>query len=306
VGSIVQTATVFNIQKFSLDDGPGIRTVVFLKGCLLRCVWCSNPESQRRDPQVEWKESACIGCGACCAAAPSAGAVERAGKRHVDIRNLGFSSPEAEAAIAACPRRAITRTGETKTAGEVLEICLQDKPFYEDSQGGVTLSGGEAMIWPEFCIELLSRLHEEGIDTCMETEAYVPQGVFQAVAAHLDHLLIDMKHADPAKHRAATGVGIDLIGANTRWAIEAGLDVLIRTPVVPDFNDSTEDARQMARRLRELGAERVQLLPFHNFGESKYALLDRDYALRGVKDLRPEDLDQYRQVFIDEGVEAFF
>lgn len=306
MGSIVQAATVLNIQKFSLDDGPGIRTAVFLKGCPLRCAWCSNPESQRRDPQVEWRESACIGCGACCAAAPSAGAVERAGKRHVDIRNLSFSSPEAEAAIAVCPARALTRTGETKTVDEVLEICLQDRPFYEDSQGGVTLSGGEAMVWPEFCSELLSRLREEGIDTCMETEAHVPQQVFRAVAAHLDHLLIDMKHWDPVRHRTATGVGIGLIGANTRWAIEAGLDVLVRTPVIPDFNDSLADARQMARRLKGLGVGRVQLLPFHNFGEGKYALLDRDYALRGTRDLHPEDLGRYRHALIDEGVEAFF
>ena len=169
----MQTATVFNIQKFSLNDGPGIRTVVFLKGCPLRCAWCSNPESQQRAPQLEWKESACVGCGACLAAAPNAKAAERAGKRHIDVRTLRGDAPEAKAAVAACPARALTCTGETKTVDEVLRVCLQDQPFYEDSGGGVTLSGGEALTWPDFCEELLGRLRDEGIDTCIETEAHV-------------------------------------------------------------------------------------------------------------------------------------
>lgn len=140
----MESATVFNIQKFSLNDGPGIRTVVFLKGCPLRCAWCANPESQHRAPQLEWKESACVGCGACLDAAPGAAAVEYAGKRHVDVRKLRGDTPEAHAAVAACRAHALTRIGETKTVEEVLQVCLQDKPFYEDSGGGVTLSGGEA------------------------------------------------------------------------------------------------------------------------------------------------------------------
>lgn len=125
----MQTATVFNIQKFSLNDGPGIRTVVFLKGCPLRCAWCANPESQGRLPQLEWKESACVGCGACLAAAPDAVAIEYAGKRHVDVRHLRGDSEQAQAAVRACPTRALTRTGETKTVEEVLKVCLQDKPL---------------------------------------------------------------------------------------------------------------------------------------------------------------------------------
>ena len=302
----MHTATVFNIQKFSLNDGPGIRTVVFLKGCPLRCAWCSNPESQRRAPQLEWKESACIGCGACLAAAPGADAVEYAGKRHVDVRTLRGYTPEAQAAIRACPTRALTCTGETKTVDEVLRVCLQDQPFYEDSDGGVTLSGGEALTWPDFCEALLVRLHEEGIDTCIETEAHVSPQVFQRIAAHLDHLLVDLKHVDSARLKERTGVDDHLMLANLRWAIEQGLDVLPRTPVIPGFNDSLDDARAMARWLREAGATRVQLLPFHNFGESKYELLDMPYTLHGVKNLHPEDLEDYRQAYLDEGIDAFF
>ena len=302
----MQTTTVFNIQKFSLNDGPGIRTVVFLKGCPLRCAWCSNPESQRRAPQLEWKESACVGCGACLAAAPSARTREIAGKRHVDIRELQGDSKQAQAAVAACPTHALTCTGEVKAIEEVLRVCLQDQPFYEDSGGGVTLSGGEALTWPDFCVDLLEALHEHDIDTCIETEAHVAPAVFKRVAPLLDHMLIDLKHVDSARLRHNVGVNGQTMLANLRWALANHPDVLPRTPVIPDFNDSLDDAHLMAQWLREAGGTRVQLLPFHNFGEGKYALLDMPYRLRGIKSLHPEDLKDYQQAYLDEGIEAFF
>ena len=302
----MQSATIFNIQKFSLNDGPGIRTVVFLKGCPLRCAWCSNPESQVRTPQLEWKESACIGCGACLSAAPGAGAREISDKRHVDVRGLRGDTDEARAAMAACPTRALSIVGKATTVEEVLQVCLQDQPFYEDSGGGVTLSGGEALMWPDFCDELLDRLHEESIDTCIETEAHVAPQVFQRIASHLDHMLVDLKHVDASKLEAQTGGRADLMLENLRWALANHPDVLPRTPVIPGFNDRLDDARAMARWLRKVGGTRVQLLPFHNFGEGKYTLVDMPYAWGGVKNLRPENLAAYRQVYLDEGLEAFF
>ena len=302
----MQSATVFNIQKFSLNDGPGIRTVVFLKGCPLHCAWCANPESQACAPQLEWKESACVGCGACLSAAPDAGIREISGKRHIDVRGLRGDSDVAHAAVGACPTRALSVVGETKTVDEVVEVCLQDQPFYEDSGGGVTLSGGEALTWPDFCEELLDRLHEEGIDTCIETEAHVAPRVFQRMASRLDHMLVDLKHVDASRIRDQTGGRADLMLDNLCWALANHPDVLPRTPVIPGFNDSLDDARAMARWLRETGGTRVQLLPFHNFGEGKYALVDMPYSLYGVKNLQPENLVAYRQAYLDEGVEAFF
>ncbi len=306
IGLAMQSATVFNIQKFSLNDGPGIRTVVFLKGCPLRCAWCSNPESQARAPQLEWKESACVGCGACIAAAPDAGVRETNGKRHVDVQTLRGDSDEGRAVVAACPARALSIVGETKTVDEVLSVCLQDQPFYEDSGGGVTLSGGEACAWPDFAVELLEALHAHGIDTCIETEAHVAPEVFQRIAAHLDHMLVDLKHVDTRKLHERTGAKADLILENLHWAIINHPDVLPRTPVIPSFNDRPDEARAMARWLREAGATRVQLLPFHNYGEGKYALVDMPYTLHGVKNLHPEDLRDYQQAYLDEGVDAFF
>ncbi|MCH4083070.1 MAG: glycyl-radical enzyme activating protein [Olsenella sp.] len=302
----MQRATVFNVQKFSLNDGPGIRTVVFLKGCPLHCAWCANPESQSALPQLEWKESACIGCGACLAAAPGARARETSGKRHVDVRNLRGDSDEGRAAVSACPTRALTCTGKMTTTDEVLRACLQDKPFYEESGGGVTLSGGEALLRPDFCEELLVRLHEEDVDTCIETEAHVSPDVFQRIATHLDHMLVDLKHVDAARLLKHTGGKADLMLDNLRWALANHPDVTPRTPVIPGFNDRLEDAHAMARWLREAGGTRVQLLPFHNFGESKYDLLDIDYSLRGVPNLHPVDLRDYQRAYRNEGIDAFF
>jgi pyruvate formate lyase activating enzyme len=302
----MQTATVFNIQKFSLNDGPGIRTVVFLKGCPLRCYWCSNPESQVREPQVEWNERACIGCGRCLEELPGARAIKTGSRRHVDVGTLDARDEHVRRAVQACPMRALSVVGETKDVEEVLEECLKDLPFYRQSGGGVTISGGEPLVWPDFCRELVERLHEEGVDTNMETTAHVNPAAFDAVTRLLDHVYIDMKHGGPREHRAGTGVENDLILANTAHAIAAGTDVLVRIPVIPGFNDSVQVAGMMAARLAEVGATRVQLLPFHNFGESKYDLLGRDYRLRGRKGLQPEDLEAYQKVFSDAGIDTFF
>lgn len=302
----MESATVFNIQKFSLNDGPGIRTVVFLKGCPLRCRWCANPESQRRAPQMEWNRKNCVGCGACLRIFNDVPAVEAEGKRHVDVRAVNASAPEAEAAAAACPGRALTIAGRTRTTEEIFAECMKDEPFYLQSGGGITLSGGEPLTWPAFCVELLKMAADAGLDTNIETTAYTDPGMFAQVTSLLTHAYIDMKHWDADAHRDGTGVDNDLILANTKRAIDAGVDVLVRTPVIPGYNDGLEGARGMAQRLAEVGATRVQLLPFHNFGESKYDMLGLDYSLHGKKNLQADELEDFRQAYIDCGIEAFF
>ena len=188
---------------------------------------------------------------------------------------------------------------------EVLEECLKDLPFYEESGGGVTLSGGEALLWPDFCVELLEKLHANGIHTAIETTAYASAEVFQKVAAHLDYLLIDMKHYDRDMRIKGTGIGNNHILANMKWAIENGKEVLPRIPVIPGFNDSAEDAVGFAARLKEVGATRAQLLPFHQFGEKKYQFLTREYDFSGVANLHPEDLEQMVSVMKENGIDAF-
>lgn len=299
------SATIFNIQQFSLNDGPGIRTVVFLKGCPMRCGWCSNPESQIRTPQFEWDPKSCSGCSACNALPASPGFVKTDRSRAVDVHALRYDDPAALEAVREC--KGLSLVGRARDLDEVVDQCMKDLPFYRQSGGGVTLSGGEPLVWGHFCVALLTALQDRGIDTNIETTGHVPESVFRSALDHLDHVFIDMKHWDEQAHKEGTGVGLSLIERNTSYALHSGKDVLVRTPVIPDYNDKLDDARQMARRLLRLGADRVQLLPFHNFGESKYDLLQRDdYKYRNVPNTHQEDLEDYRQVYEQEGVHAFF
>ncbi|MEA5116628.1 MAG: glycyl-radical enzyme activating protein [Propionicimonas sp.] len=255
-----EVGRVFDIQKFSLHDGPGIRSVVFLKGCPMTCAWCSNPGSQKlRVLQVR------------------------------DPLHPGVRVPDSR----------------DWTVEEVVETCLQDRPFYQESGGGVTLSGGEALVQHRFARTLLHALRQEGVHTALETTGYAAPAVFQRVLAEVDLLLIDVKHHDPELHRRWTGVGNDLPLANLAAALAAGTPLLVRIPVIPGVNDSLADAAAFCRLLKPLGVTELQLLPFHQFGERKYELLDRGYAMAGVPALHAEDLDDYRQAFADGGIHAF-
>ncbi len=297
----MQHARIFNIQKFSVNDGPGIRTTVFFKGCPLRCKWCANPESQLTSVQLLWDEEKCCRCGTCV--------------RTCDCRAISFEDgqvrlhPErcrhCSACLSACPTKALTEEGRMVTTDEVLEECLKDQPFYEESGGGVTLSGGEALLWPDFCVELLEKLHAHDIHTAIETTGYASAETFRRVAAHLDYLLMDMKHYDRAKHIEGTRIGNNHILANMQWAIENGKEVLVRIPVIPGFNDAPEDVPGFAAALKKVGAQRVQLLPFHQFGEKKYQYLTRDYDYTGVANLHPEDLSDMVDALRLEGIDAF-
>ena len=255
-----RTGVVFNIQRFSLHDGPGIRTVVFLKGCPLLCPWCANPESI--NPGVE-----------------------------------EFLDPDTGE---------VTPAGRTRTIEELLEICEADRAFFEESGGGVTLSGGEAMMQHAFAIEMLRRLQAVGIHTAMESTGHVATPVFERALEHLDYLLMDVKHHDRQEHKRWTGGYNDLPLRNLSRAISRGIDICVRIPVIPGVNDTLRDARAFAALLRRLRVERVQLLPFHQFGERKYALLGRPYRMAGIAALRQEDLLDYRDLMRAEGVEAHF
>ena len=297
------TGIVFNIQKFSIHDGPGVRTTVFLKGCPLCCAWCANPESQLPRIQIMYDKQKCLQCRTCVNICPThAVTMEKDSLIHVDFsRCKGCLS-----CVHACPGRALTHEGEEKTVSEVFDECMKDIDFYEESGGGVTISGGEGMSQPEFTEALIRKLKESGVHTAIETTGFVSPAVFRHLAPQFDLLLFDVKHYDPVLHEKGTGVRNEQIVANLTWSQEQGLTILPRIPIIPGFNDRLEDARGIASLLKRIGLVRAQLLPFHQMGERKYEFLNRDYSLTGVKALHPEDLSDYREVFLETGVECFF
>lgn len=247
---------IFNIQKFSINDGPGIRTTVFFKGCPLHCKWCSNPESQNRY-------------------APIADAME----------NELYS-------------------GKDMTAQEVMDVVLKDKLFYEESGGGMTVSGGEPLQQTPFVIELARLAHENGIHVAAETTGFAEPEVFEKFMQSIDLLLMDVKHFDREAHHAGTGVYNDLILKNLRAAVAAGKHIIARIPVIPHFNTGIKTAIGLADLLVEVGVREVNLLPFHQLGENKYNQLNVGYEMSGFKQLRPEALTRYCQQFTDRGLDC--
>ena len=294
--------TVFNIQKFSVNDGPGIRTVVFLKGCPLHCPWCANPESQLARVQVLWDSGRCLHCGRCLEVCPAGAVTQGSGHLRID-HNACTACGDC---VRGCPGRALKTEGEQKTVQQVLDTVLQDLPFYEESGGGLTLSGGEFLAQPVFSENLLLAAKEEELHTCCETTGYAKPELFRKILEFLDFVLFDLKHWDAEIHRSIIGVSNKLPLLNLKAAIASGKGVLPRIPVIPGFNDSPADAAGFSARLREVGADRCQLLPFHQFGENKYALLGKEYRYSGVPALHREELEDYRQVFLNHGVQAFF
>lgn len=294
------TACIFNIQRYSIHDGPGIRTVVFFKGCPLQCLWCSNPESQHGRPELTWDESKCKKCLKCMESCPHQ-AIALLNDRITFAKNHCTYCTNC---AGVCSEKAITILGEYRSLDYVLKEVMKDKDFYEESHGGVTLSGGEVLMQHEFAIALLKELKNKGIHTASETTGYTNPEIFQFFIDNVDLLLFDMKHYDSEKHFASTKVYNDKIIVNLKTAIMHGKDVRIRIPVIPTINNSLDDARGFCKLLKEAGATKVNLLPFHQFGQKKYSLLGKEYKFADVPQLHEEDLQEYKDIFIQNGFDC--
>lgn len=291
------TACIFNIQRYSIHDGPGIRTVVFFKGCPLQCLWCSNPESQYSKPELALDESKCKRCLKCIESCPHQN-IALINDRINFRRN---NSADYTSCAKVCPQKALTVLGEYRSLDYVMKEVMKDKEFYEESHGGVTLSGGEVLMQHEFAIALLRELKDKGIHTACETTGYTSPEIFQSFINHVDMLLFDMKHYDSEKHFAVTKVHNERIIANLKTAIQQGKEVIVRIPVIPTINNRLEDARGFCILLKEVGRAKINLLPFHQFGQKKYSLLDKEYMFANVAQLHEEDLQEYKDIFIQNG-----
>ena len=256
-----QKAMIFDIERSSFVDGPGIRTTVFFKGCNLACAWCHNPESQKRTPQMLFYRDKCTGCGTCRQKCPH-----------------GLASCELCGTCARyCPSRAREICGREYTLDEVLCEVKKDRLFYESSGGGVTCSGGECMLQIEFLEEFLKGCKENGIHTAVDTAGHVPYASFERILPHTDLLLYDFKCFDSERHKYYTGVGNERILENLARLLRSGTPLWIRIPIIPGVNDSVEEMKKIKAFLDLHGApEKIELLPYHAMGEHKYAAMGKE------------------------------
>jgi len=284
---------VFDVQRYSLHDGPGLRTNIFFKGCPLRCGWCCNPESQEREPQPAVFANDCIRCGQfeepCPATWPLSDEAERRARY----------GPRA----ALCPAGAVRMIGERRTAGSLLAEALRDVPFYEGG-GGVTLTGGEPLLQPRLAQALLRLARAEGIHTAIETSGYASWAAWESLLPYLDAILFDVKQIDSRIHRSFTGVGNERILANLRRLVACGAPVTVRVPLIPGFNATERDLQAIADLVLGLSQSPlpVDLLPYHTLGRAKYRALARIYPWESYERLSDARVEALAEAMRSRGV----
>lgn len=287
-----RTALIFNVQKYSIYDGPGVRTLIFFKGCPLRCKWCSNPESQNRSYQVMLKRNLCNDTGACIPVCPvGIHSLNDVGKHAFSKTTECIGCHLCETT---CPNSAIAIVGQVKAISELMAVIEEDRFFYESSGGGVTLGGGEALAQPEAAINLLMSCKKAGINTAIETTGFTSAEILEKVAECIDLFLYDIKHMDSQKHYEGTGVHNEQILHNLQWLLENRYNVKVRVPLLKGFNDNDDNLVKMAEFLQPYKMNKnfkgIDILPYHKLGVNKYNQLERDYLVDWNPSLSDEDL----------------
>ena len=308
------TGKVYDIQGFSVQDGPGIRTTVFLKGCPLQCPWCHSPESQQFHAQLSWVSIRCIGvaqCGkcmdACAKGAISLGKVIQHTVTQEDIQHIHIARSVCDdcgdCAIA-CHPNALYVCGTDYTIEELLNRVCKDIPFYEQSGGGVTISGGEALSQPDFTLKMLMALKERGIHTALDTSGFVNSEHLEAVFPYTDLFLYDLKHMNSELHRKVIGVPNEIILENAQKIAEAGGKLQIRIPLIPNFNDSTENIQKTGLFCKSLGdaVTVVQLLPYHSLGVIKYQRIYEDQVTFEAEQPSDEKVESLKKLLEEMGL----
>ncbi|EGW39600.1 choline TMA-lyase-activating enzyme [Desulfosporosinus sp. OT] len=305
-GSILERkARIFNVQKYSIYDGPGIRTLIFFKGCPLRCLWCSNPEGLERKYQVMFKEDLCVDCSNCIPVCPAHihyllndedGQLRTKSERSRHRVNRSMDCVGCRKCETACPKQALSIVGVDKTISEVMEIIQQDVLFYHSSGGGVTLGGGEVTAQPEFATNLLTECKRLGIHTAIETSGYAKLSSLLKIAQFTDLFLYDIKQIDSERHYELTGVRNEGILDNLTQLIRRGFNVKVRMPLIKGLNDSEDTICRTLEFLESFKRHKsflgIDLLPYHKLGINKYKQLDMNYAITEDLSFKEDELDK--------------
>jgi pyruvate formate lyase activating enzyme len=294
-----KTGVIFDIKHFAVHDGPGIRTTIFFKGCPLRCLWCHSPESQNIKPELAFYSELCIGCGVCVDSCPNNAQTKRRPKILYEKCEITGRCVEA------CYSEALVIYGTVKTISDIIFEVEKDYVLYEKSGGGITLSGGEPTSQPAFSAELLKTLKKQGYNTALDTCGHAPWRMLKALLKNVDVILYDVKHMDFNQHKRLTTVSNEIILSNLKKINSQASfrELIIRVPVIPDYNDSRKNFMEMSNFFADLGnVSFIELLPYHNFGVHKYTATGRQYQLEEVKSPSAERLNYLRGILEENGL----
>ena len=286
---------ITQIQRFSVHDGPGIRTTVFMKGCNLRCIWCHNPETYAAGRELEYFANRCTGCGRCVSACKSGARLLVEGKMVRDAAKCTLCF----ACEGVCMNGALAVCGTEHSAEELFNILLKDIKYYQRSGGGVTFSGGEPLLQADFVFRCADMLRAAGIPVALETACNLPEPVMQQALEHASLFMCDVKAMDPALHKQLTGVGNERILANIRLIAKAGAAVLIRIPVAMGLNGTEENIRATAQFMKENGLHRIELLKLHRLSDHKYDALGLPVTHPDVPETTDADIEAFYQIFAE-------
>jgi pyruvate formate lyase activating enzyme len=293
-------AMIFNIQRFSTEDGPGIRTTVFFKGCPLSCSWCHNPEGLSKKPQLIWYGVRCIGARECLKVCPEDALTLLPQGMKID-RSRCTACGRCEVA---CPAAALEVVGKAWEVEPLVHEVLKDLAFFRNSGGGVTLGGGEPALQADFVATFVERLHEKGVHVALDTSGYIPWKHYSRIVPHVDLILLDLKHMDPARHLAITGVKLAPILANAKRFNREKATIWIRTPIIPGLTDSEENIAAIARFIAShlTSAERYDLLAFNNLCTAQYERLNMPFALKDAPLITQETMERLKEIAERHGV----